>query len=46
VTGRALPREEAELQAPEPHEDVLALDEALTELVVHRVENDSSVNNM
>jgi RNA polymerase sigma factor (TIGR02999 family) len=41
-----LPRKEAVLQAPEPHEDVLARDEALTELVVNRVENNYSVNNL
>jgi hypothetical protein len=46
VTRRPCPGEEAELPAPEPHEDVLALDEALTELVVNRVENDYSVNNL
>src|SRR5262245_26503980 len=40
------PLEEAELLAPEPHADVLALDEALTELVVNRVGNDYSVHNM
>jgi RNA polymerase sigma factor (TIGR02999 family) len=40
------PLEQADLLAPEPPEDVLALDEALTELAVGRVGNDCSVNNM
>src|SRR5262245_3321991 len=40
-----LPREAAELLAPEPHEDVLALDEAPTELAASRVGNDYPANN-